>query len=131
MGSTDLERVQLTEILTGASEVAVKAELRRMVRRGQVAEASRLVQLPNRKGWAVKVIRIAEPRRRWWPRLLLAGGLALSVALVAAVIYWAVTTLLAALATATPFLALGLLLLALAGLGGGSVKVIQTVVIKR
>lgn len=127
------ELVQLTEILTGPSEGAVNRELQRMVRRGQVAAASRLTPIPGGKGYAVKVIRIAEPRprRRWLPVVLAIVGAGSSLAVVVAVVWWVIQAILAALATAGPFLALGLLLLALAGLGGGSVKVVQSVVIKR
>lgn len=127
----DLERVQLTEILTGPSEGAVKRELRRMSQAGTLAAASDLRRV--RDGYAVKVIRIAQPRRRvrWGLVLAATAGTLLALGTALYLLAKLISAVVALVAALLPLGVVALILLALGNLGGGGTSIVQSIVIKR
>jgi hypothetical protein len=107
------------------------AEVHRMVRRGEIGGTYDLRH--TSKGWAVKVIRIAE-RPSWWSR----NGLKASLWSVATVgflgaVAWLVRAVVILLAGALPYLIGGAVLLGLVSILGGSrvISIVQRVDIHR
>lgn len=121
------------EILTASvhSKAVLLAQVHAMARRGEIGQTYDLRHVPS--GWAVKVIRIAEPAG-WWRRnavraSLLAGG-ALGLLWLLSI---AVRVLASALAAAVPLLIGGGILLGLASIVGGRrvINIVQRVDVKR
>lgn len=130
--SNDLERVRLTEILTGPSEGAVSRELARMSRAGLLAGASPVIR--TGQGYAVKVIRIAGPQRRirWGIALAMTIGTVLTLGVALYLLAKLVSALAALVAALLPLGVVVLVLLALSHLGGGGgTSIVQSIVIKR
>ncbi len=127
----DLPRLPRTEILeqTFHQRQALVKQVHQMARRGEISPTYRLQ--PTDRGWAVKVVRLREPGRRWKRPAMIAGA-ALALAGGAVwVLALAVQALAAALAALLPVL-LGVLVVLgvlaflgwlVSGSGGGGTAV--------
>jgi hypothetical protein len=118
------------ETIVRRTKDEVLAELKILARKREIGSTYAL----ERAGqvWALKVTRIKEPGRRWWPWWKVAAFLAGFVSL-GWLLVLVLKALAVALATALPLLIGAAVLMAVAAaLGGGStIEVLQKVTIKR
>lgn len=118
------------EIIIRPTRREVLIQLRRLARRREIGSTYALRLLDDGR-WALKVVRIREPRRAWaWWRvaLLLAGAVAGVWALA-----WALLALAAALSALVPVLLGTVIVVALIAVlrPRDTISIIQSVVIKR
>jgi hypothetical protein len=123
------------ETIVRRTKEEVLAELKVLARKHEIGSAYALEQAGQ--VWALKVTRIKEPGRRWWPWWKTAGflagfaGLGWLVVLVLKALALALAVVLPYLLAAVALLAALLGLASLTGSGGSIVEVLQKVTIKR